>query len=306
MSWLSSPALESPPSLRPTLEPLCAHLGLPALAPVAHLAIYSCLASFALQKLSAILSPVLAKGYYPPLKHKRDDWDLHIVGWVFSLVATPLAFHLIRHPSPELAQDPLYGSALREERLSAIAVGYFIWDAIVSFRHIRTQGLGFFLHGFGCCLAFLFTLRPFLLWCGPNFLIWELSTIFLNFHWFCDKFKMTGSKAQMINGVFLVSAYIGARLCYGSYNSFKLFRMLFSSSSDLSKSQQEATGWIRYLFVCLNLTMNGLNMFWFRAMVMALKKRFSPASGSKSAQHEAIQIDGKLNWNKNKGARKDE
>ncbi|GAA5966789.1 hypothetical protein JCM21900_005116 [Sporobolomyces salmonicolor] len=302
MSWLSSPALESPPWLQPTLDPICAQLGLPALAPVAHLAVYSCLAAFALQKLSAQLSPLFAKGYYPTLKHKRDDWDLHIVGWAFSLVATPLAFHLIRHPSPELAQDPLYGSALREERLSAIAVGYFIWDAIVSFRHIRTQGLGFFLHGFGCCLAFLFTLRPFLLWCGPNFLIWELSTIFLNFHWFCDKFKMTGSKAQMINGVFLVSAYIGARLCYGSYNSFKLFRMLFSSSSDLSKSQQEATGWVRYLFVCLNLTMNALNLFWFRAMVLALKKRFSP--GPKSAQHEAIQIDGKLNWNK--GARKDE
>jgi hypothetical protein len=33
---------------------------------------------------------------------------------------------------------------------------------------------------------------------------WELSTIFLNAHWLFDKLKMTGSKAQMLNGLFLV------------------------------------------------------------------------------------------------------
>lgn len=98
--------------------------------------------------------------------------------------------------------------------------------------HIKTQGLGFFLHGAGCFCAFLFTLRPFLGWCAPNFLIvrfafpvstlpfssegvlmllnadvqWEFSTIFLNAHWLFDKLKMTGSKAQMVNGVLLVYA----------------------------------------------------------------------------------------------------
>lgn len=44
-------------------------------------------------------------------------------------------------------------------------------DAFVTARHIGTQGFGFFLHGAVCLVAFLFTLRPFVLWCGPTFLI---------------------------------------------------------------------------------------------------------------------------------------
>ena len=42
-------------------------------------------------------------------------------------MATPVAIHLLRHPSASLAADPLYGVGLPEQRLSAIAVGYFIW-----------------------------------------------------------------------------------------------------------------------------------------------------------------------------------
>ncbi|GAA5839054.1 hypothetical protein JCM3766R1_004567 [Sporobolomyces carnicolor] len=297
MSWLSSPALVAPDWIRPYAQPFADTIGLPKLGPTLHLAIYSCAASFALQKLSSILSPIVASKHYPKIKRKQDDWDLHIVGWAFSLFAAPLAFHLIRNPSPELGFDPLTGSALREERLSAIAAGYFVWDTFVSTLHINTQGFGFFLHGIGCCIAFSFTLRPFLLWCGPCFLIWEVSTIFLNMHWFLDKTNRTGSLLQMINGFFLVSAYIVCRLIFGVYNSYKLFVLLFSTSSVLTKATQEGTGWIRYLYLAINLTMNGLNFFWFRAMLLALRKRFvSPSSAE--ARKQPIQVDGKLNWSK--------
>ncbi|GAA5950183.1 hypothetical protein JCM3765_004234 [Sporobolomyces pararoseus] len=297
MSWLSSPALAPPDWIRPYAQPLADTVGLPKLGHVLHLAIYSCITSFTLQYLSSVLSPIVASKYYPRIKKKAQDWDLHVVGWAFSLFAAPLAYHLIRNPSPELGFDPLTGSALREERLSAIAAGYFIWDTFVSALHINTQGFGFFLHGIGCLTAFSFTLRPFLLWCGPSFLIWEVSTIFLNMHWFLDKFNMTGSLAQMINGFFLVSAYIVCRLIFGVYNSYKLFVLLFSTSSVLTKATQEGTGWIRYLYIAINLTMNGLNFFWFRAMLLALRKRFvSPSSAS--ARKEPVQIDGKLNFGK--------
>lgn len=93
------------------------------------------------------------------------------VGWFYSIVATPLAFSLILSPSASIIADPIYGYGLPEARLSALATGYFLWDLSVSAKHISTQGLGFFLHGAGCFAAFLFTLSPFLMFCGPNFLI---------------------------------------------------------------------------------------------------------------------------------------
>lgn len=167
------------------------------------------------------------------------------VGWAYSIIATPLALSQILNPSAELLVDRVYGFGVREARLSAFAAGYFFWDAYVSAQHINTQGLGFFLHGAGCCIAFMCTLTPFLLYCGPNFLIvsvlaglgrcqrkltslyalsgssrlcrssWEpirrrvqLLTepphSFLNLHWYLDKFGMTGSTLQLINGGFLL------------------------------------------------------------------------------------------------------
>ncbi|GAA5868570.1 hypothetical protein JCM8547_003190 [Rhodosporidiobolus lusitaniae] len=285
--WLNSPAL-SPPSwtlpLRPFIEDT---LHFHALAPVVHLSVYACVTSFVLQRVSAVLSPRVFKGYYPARieVRKRDDWDLHMVGWAFALFATPLALHCLFNPSAQLDVDPLYGTSMREQRLNAMAVGYFAWDAFVTAKHIRTQGLGFFLHGAGCFTAFLFTLKPFMLWCGPNFLIWELSTIFLNAHWLIDKLKMTGSKAQLINGLLLVSTYISARLLFGTYNSYKLWRLLLPSASDYSSKAQlarETQMWIRLLYLALNILMNGLNFFWFRLMILALLKRFPSSSSTKT------------------------
>ncbi|GAA6022910.1 hypothetical protein JCM10207_006861 [Rhodosporidiobolus poonsookiae] len=283
MSWISSPALDTPSWTAP-LEPFIADtLDFKALPPVVHLSIYAAVASFAAQKLSSILSPFVFRGYYPAERRKRDDWDLHMVGWAYAIVATPIALHCLRSPSIELDIDPLYGTALREQRLSAIAVGYFLWDAFVTAKHIRSQGAGFFLHGAGCFNAFLFTLKPFLLWCGPNFLVWELSTIFLNFHWLCDKLHMTGSIAQMVNGLFLVTTYVSARLIWGTYNSYRLWRLLLPSAADMSAKAilaRETPSWIRLLYLFLNILMNSLNFYWFRLMVLALLKRFKPSAAA--------------------------
>ncbi|GAA5982415.1 hypothetical protein JCM11641_006976 [Rhodosporidiobolus odoratus] len=277
MSWISSPLLDAPSWTAPLAPLLGDNLGFKALPEVVHLTVYAAVASFALQKLSSFVSPIIFGNFYPTERRKKDDWDLHMVGWAFAIFATPLALHCLVDPSVELDLDPLYGSALREQRLAAIAVGYFTWDSIVTARHIGTQGLGFFLHGFGCFNAFLFTLRPFLLWCGPSFLIWEFSTIFLNAHWLFDKLKMTGSTAQLVNGVCLVVTYISARLVWGTYNSYRLWTLLLPSSADHSPKALLARStelWIRALYIGLNVLMNSLNFYWFRLMVLALRKRF--------------------------------
>lgn len=81
-SWLSSPALD-PPSWTAPLAPLLGTpgLGFAALPPVVHLSIYACVASFALQWLSSVISPRVFGRHYPPEsdQRKRDDWDLHMV-----------------------------------------------------------------------------------------------------------------------------------------------------------------------------------------------------------------------------------
>ncbi|BGO98010.1 TLC domain-containing protein [Rhodotorula toruloides] len=308
MSWIESPLLTPPANWVTLIQPIANALSLTALPPVAHLVLLSLAASFAARRVSAVLSPRVFGRYYPTERRKRDDWDLHMVGWLYALVATPIAIHLLRHPSPELDLDPLYGVALPEQRLSAIAIGYFIWDALVTFRHIQTQGLGFFLHGATCLVAFTFTLRPFVLWCGPRFLI------FLNAHWLLDKLHLTGSPLQMLNGLFLVSTYICARLVFGTYTSWQFWKLMVPGAGDantlLAEKVRDA-GWVRWLYLVLNLLANGLNFvsllpLTFPPSAPSLSERvltiegwrgFVPSpttSASKLAQRKPVPVDGHL------------
>ena len=59
--------------------------------------------------------------------------------------------------------------------------------------------------------------KPFLAYYGPRFLLWELSTPFLNLNWFLERTSLKGSKLHLINGISLLISFFFARLVYGSY-----------------------------------------------------------------------------------------
>ena len=64
---------------------------------------------------------------------------------------------------------------------------------------------------------------------GPVFILFELSSPFLNFHWFLDKLKMTGSTLQLLNGILLMTTFAGSRLIWGGYNCFRVFPDLWKA-----------------------------------------------------------------------------
>ncbi|KAH9066207.1 hypothetical protein EDB87DRAFT_696295 [Lactarius vividus] len=87
----------------------------------------------------------------------------------------------------------------------AVMSGYFLWGSVVCL-----------VHGLGCMLVYLNAFRPSFAYYGPCFLLWKLSTPFLNIHWMLDKMGQTGSPLQLVNGLVLISTFAGARLVYGS------------------------------------------------------------------------------------------
>ena len=66
--------LTAPPALIAFVLPYAQAIGLPHLAEVAHIAIFSFLVSIALQRLSSVLCPRLFPGTYPKIRAKSDDW----------------------------------------------------------------------------------------------------------------------------------------------------------------------------------------------------------------------------------------
>ena len=77
--FLEDAAFAGPAWLEHALLPPLSAVGLPKLAGVAHITLAACLASFAVQRLSSVLSPRLFPRTYPKINAKQDDWDLHVV-----------------------------------------------------------------------------------------------------------------------------------------------------------------------------------------------------------------------------------
>lgn len=129
-------------------------------------------------------------------------------------------------------------------------------------------------------------------------MLYELSTPFLNFHWFFDKLNMTGSKAQLYNGIALISVFFSCRLVWGAYSSFNIYRDVwnawfitsdskFDSRPELMRFGRDRSlpVWLVVLYLGGHVTLQVLNVFWLGKMIAAIRKRFTPkATGEKKVK----------------------
>ena len=140
--------------------------------------------------------------------------------------------------------------------------------------------------------------RPFANYYGLNFMLYELSTPFLNFHWFFDKLNMTGSRAQLYNGIVLITVFGFSRLVWGVYQSIWIYHDIWKAlqwpevnpgttssqpshmdlQSLLGKQPQPSTKtlpmWLVYTYLGSNTILTFLNFYWFYKMIQAVMKRF--------------------------------
>lgn len=107
--------------------------------------------------------------------------------------------------------------------IQALAVGYFVYDLIVSIVHVRMFGIGMLFHAISALWVFSLGFRPFLNYFAPTFILYELSSPFLNIHWFLDKVNMTGSRAQWYNGMALLFSFFACRLVWGTWQTVVVY-----------------------------------------------------------------------------------
>lgn len=118
-------------------------------------------------------------------------------------------------------------------------------------------------------------------------MLYELSTPFLNIHWFFDKLGMTGTKAQLYNGVTLLVVFFCCRLVWGAYSSLNIYRDVWnalhfdvqgklSPNEDMMRfgGERLLPMWLVVLYMGGHVTLQALNVFWFGKMIAAVKKRF--------------------------------
>lgn len=143
----------------------------------------------------------------------------------------------------------------------------------------------------------MLTLRqhPFGLYYGIQYALVELSTPFVNIHWFLNKLDKAGSKLQIVNGVILIVMFACCRLLWGSHLTNVFFRDVWtalhapeSSWTEYNYSPSEkplvlehqAPWWLAVMFMISNAVVMSLSAFWFVKMIATIRKHIETASNS--------------------------
>ncbi|KAK9417165.1 putative TLC domain-containing protein [Seiridium unicorne] len=296
------------PALSKAVQPWADYFSLPTLPLHIHeILIIAAFYEFCHVVVSPLVSTWLFPTQYKSLsRSKRLNWDVHVVSLIQSTTINALALWVMFTDEERWgmdAQERVFGYTGAIAMIQALATGYFLWDFIITVSNMHIFGLGMLAHAISALLVYSFGFRPFINYYSTTFILWELSSPFLNVHWFCDKLGLTGSKIQLYNGIALIFTFFSCRLVWGTYNSVKVFGDIWSAmqnkpsyiplTADVAQNvtvpvSYESTMrfvtesssvpmWLGALYLGANMTLNSLNFYWFIKMIQAVQKRFDPS-----------------------------
>lgn len=301
--------LRCPPNLVRAVKPLAAKLGLTTLPSHIHEIAFSFLLYEGLFTiLSPLLSSILVSRIYTSFTRRgKLNWDAHTTSQVQAFLINTLALWIIladplrqNQSAPDAWRERLWGYSAAGGLAQAFAAGYFLWDVVTSSMHMDVMGASSLAHAVAALGVTVLGFRPFANYYGINFVLYELSTPFLNVHWFLDKLGMTGGTAQWVNGILLLLTFGGSRLVWGTYQSWlmyndvwlawhdrtpyelkcKAYRAVMESTLGLQvpKECRILPTWLALVYVVGNTMLSVLNFWWYWKMIAALRKRFEPPS----------------------------
>lgn len=226
----------------------------------------------------SINSKIFGK-FYDDLKISNPkvklNYDIRVVGIVQAIMSVFFCIPIFCHPM--FSENPVRGSYPFAAFVSAFTVGYFIWDLLYCcIYHYEMFGFEFLFHAFGALIVFGATFLPF---CQPYlsaFLIFELSTPFVQFHWMFTRCPqgMWSDKVILINGVCLIVVFFFVRLVWGVYATVK--------SIFLCWPQREYYPiWLLPTIYLLNGGFQFLNFMWFSKMIKLATKKLSNSDTKK-------------------------
>ncbi|KAL1901511.1 hypothetical protein Sste5346_001918 [Sporothrix stenoceras] len=303
------------PALSKAVQPFAEKFGLDILPLHIHeIVIAALFYTFVQVVVSPVLSNYFVPHIYKPMNRaKKANWDSHVVSMVQSLLINTLALWCMfvdeeRKNMNGDWKERIYGYMGTPAMVSALACGYFVWDLVITLLNFDVFGPGLLAHAVSALAVFSFGFRPFLNYYGPVFILYELSTPFLNAHWFFDKLGMTGGSAQFYNGIALLGMFFSCRLVYGNYMSLWVYHDMWKAVWDgptpewvanpdaLNDPSVRAVAadkgpiplWLFVLYVTSNVILNSLNVHWFFKMISAVRKRFEPAPATTKTKEAPV------------------
>ncbi|KAL5120256.1 hypothetical protein ACEQ8H_001814 [Pleosporales sp. CAS-2024a] len=294
-----------PPMLVQLSKPLAESLGMKTMPYHLHEVLLGFLCyHFILHVLSPVISQMVCPQTYRRFdKRTRLNWDMHWVSMIQALFINSAALWVIFRDEQRHKMDwagRLWGYTPASGMVQGFAAGYFLWDLQISTQYISIAGVSSLVHAIGALAVTCIGFKPFGNYYGLSFVLYELSTPFLNVHWFCDKLGMTGGRLQLYNGVALLVTFFGCRIVWGTYSSILIYSDIYTALTtvphdpmgsllDNAKCEGNASVlayggsgcefgdlpmWLLCVYLVGNTALSLLNIYWFSQMVKAVRKRF--------------------------------
>jgi hypothetical protein len=128
---------------------------------------------------------------------------------------------------------------------------------------------------------------------------------------------MTGSRAQLYNGIALLTTFFGGRVLWGNYQSINIYSDVWTAlqtqtfdsqpvSSNSIFAQRESTSgldtrdgfgtmtlptWLAIAYLGSNTVLNFLNVYWFAKMIQAMMKRFRSPNSTPKVEKRSSEVD---------------
>ncbi|KAK9464076.1 TLC domain-containing protein [Lipomyces oligophaga] len=283
-------AIEYPESLKVTIDSICTSIGLPAFADHVH----EFVLAFCLYQGLFLLGPLFGsfvQSYKTLSLRTRINFDIHIVSQVQCILILALSFPAFF--DPVLQSDHLFAYSPYGGLVYAFALGYFAWDTYISVKYVKWFGVGFALHGIASFTVFLLSFKPFLMYWGPAFLFFELSTPFLNVHWFASHLppKTIPETIQKVNGAFLLLTFFFARIVWGWYSVIVLAYEMYQALDQMSI-------YLPIIILTSNFSLDCLNIYWFSKMIQAVQRRLQAVKDHKPDEPDLLNEEEDLKGHK--------
>ncbi|CAK7905706.1 hypothetical protein CAAN1_14S04016 [[Candida] anglica] len=237
------------------------------------------LGSYVFYQTIQFLSPwfstrFFGKSYTNLSPRTKINFDIHVVSMIQCIISILVIIPMLNHPFyVNSLVDPkqgILGYYPYGGFVGAITSGYFVWDTYVCLRYFHLFGWGFLFHGVAALYVFASTLVPFCLPWIPAFLLFELSTPFVNMNWFASRLPsgVFSAKFVAINGILLMVTFFSVRIIWGLYAVYLI-------AFDMYAVKDLVHPFFPLSILGLNFFLNILNIYWFYKMVLLAKKMAS-------------------------------
>ncbi|KXZ51310.1 hypothetical protein GPECTOR_13g797 [Gonium pectorale] len=188
-----------------------------------------------------------------------------LVGTIHNTIQIPLGILILM--DARFRNDRVYMSTNLSYAMTYISAGYFFHDLVMCIIRFSLEGPFYLTHALFCCTAYTFgNYSGFLHYHGAAFLMWEISTPFVHTRWFMFKAGLANTSVYVINGILMIIAFFGCRICWGYYETYYLLNDVIGEGT----RPGSAFPFPATVGYCITgAIVNCLNTYWFYKMMRA-------------------------------------